>query len=71
MHTVVATLQEIIIPVFGGHKSDPPYQEEVWKKYTYRLCVDLTGRERWNINLKNNLFIGKNVIYELVKISSK
>ena len=34
MHTVVATLQEVIIPVFGGHKSDPPYQEEGYEKST-------------------------------------
>ena len=34
MHTVVATLQEIIIPVFGGHKSDRPYQEEGYEKST-------------------------------------
>ena len=34
MHTVVATLQEIIIPVFGGHKSDRPYQERGYEKST-------------------------------------
>ena len=52
MHTVVATLQEVIIPVFGGHKSDRPYQEGGYEKSTRicRLCVDLTEGEQRNIN---------------------
>ena len=45
MHTVVATLQEIIIPVFGGHKSVPPYQEEGYEKSTHidYVLISLKG----------------------------
>ena len=43
MHTVVATLQEIIIPVFGGHKSDRPYQEEKKNTHIDYVLISLKG----------------------------